>query len=76
MEFKLDDGTRAIESSPGSNPLTTAGVRINLELADVFSSGCTIFFNTSLEAIDHAFGTETTILTNIQNSNAVLKEKE
>ena len=57
-------------------PLTTAGVRINLELADVFSSGCTIFFNTSLEAIDHAFGTETTILTNIQNSNAVLKEKE
>ena len=57
-------------------PLTTAGVRINLELADVFSSGCTIFFNTSLEVIDHAFGTETTILTNIQNSNAVLKEKE
>jgi len=53
---------------------STAGVRINLELADVFSAGCTIFFY--LTGGHHAFGTETAIVTNITNSNAVLIESE
>ena len=51
---------------------STAGV--NLELADVFSAGCTIFFY--LTRGHHAFGTDSAIITNIQNSNALLIESE